>query len=631
MANMTKPATVLDTDTSWTKVPYGVILGKSFATYRETVLDVLAKGFKEADTTLTDAAALSKAETELKAIEKNDKTITGKPSVTDASVGGNDAINPYPAFGLDDDIVPLMHSGAGTRGRYGYTGMGRVYSEVFDGQQRILWLTMGVPHYNDLETYLGKATAAKLAVTHENGYISAAYRFGHLLGSGLKLAIELPWLPLIWGTKLLNMGNTFDVSDYVKFYQTMPLYYRMVNEIMSRLAVNMGMWGNASSQGLNDTATATKYRDNLPEIMKNGPDIFQIMNKRARRLEPNNAIANMSTDDLTDHQADAMGEGIVKDEKTGKPVIKGGKFTELFDQFTGAFKGTALGGSDFIGFRIEKSVDASESFSNSTKESQLASDLNGFIGQKRDIAINNAGGNGVMGTIGAAVQGFEQFMGAWSTSKRAGVLNIYCGNGYFDLPEVWSNSSFSKSYNFKLTLRAKYGDPASIYQSIYIPLACLLAAALPRGTGSSSYTSPFMVRAYVKGMFAIPYGIIDNLSITRGDQEFGWNYSNMPTVVNVNFSIRDLSPVLFMNISDTDVMEPMRANTKLNMYLDTLAGIGLKERYFRWDTMTRRAQAVLLMKRNTWLSGTYWATVMGDSAPVKTFAGLIPYDRVSRK
>jgi len=631
MASVKRPETVMDQNPDWLKSPYGVILGKSYQNYRDSLIDVFAKGFMEADENMDVDTARARAREQLKDLEKKDKSIGERPIVSDSSVGGNDAINPYPSFGLDDDIVPIMNSKAGRAAGYGYSGMGRVYSEIFDGQQRILWMTFGVPHFNKLEDYLGKATAAKLAVTMENGYASAAYSIGHLLGEGLKIAFELPWYPIIWTSKLLSLGNTFEVTDYIKFYQSMPLYLRLVNVIASKLAVNMGIWGNTTSQGLQNPEIAAMYRHNLPEIIKDGPDIFRILNKRAARLDPDakdQKLLNMSTDDLNDEQAKAMGKGIKRNEKTNKDEIDGGQESTIFDRFTGAFKGSALGGNDFIGFRIEKGTNASESFSNSTKETQLAQDLNGFVGQKRDISMNSAGGTGVIGTLDALVSGFKQFWEAASSGFKKAAMNIYTGNGYFDLPEVWAGSSFSKSYSFNMVLRAKYGDPVSIYQSIYIPLSCLLAGTLPRGTGNSTFTSPFMVRAYVKGMFAVPYGIIDSLSVERGDQEFGWNHTDMPTVVKVSFSIKDLSPVLYTHLCDGTIDN--LNTTKLDMYLDTLAGIGLKERYFRWDTMMRRTQALLLMKRNTWGSSTYWATMMGMSAPIKSLMSIFPWHRVNK-
>src|SRR5699024_8216171 len=94
--------------------------------------------------------------------------------------------------------------------------------------------------------------------------------------------------------------------------------------------------------------------------------------------------------------------------------------------------------------------------------------------------------------------------------------SILTGTIFVDIPEIWQSSSFSKNYSFNITLRAPYGDKVSIFQSIYIPLAMLIALAFPRSGGRNAYGTPFLIRAYSSGMFAIPLGIIDSFSITRG-------------------------------------------------------------------------------------------------------------------
>ena len=161
------------------------------------------------------------------------------------------------------------------------------------------------------------------------------------------------------------------------------------------------------------------------------------------------------------------------------------------------------------------------------------------------------------------------------------LLNTHTGHSFIDIPEVWEGSTFGKSYSFNFALRAPYGDPISIYQSIYVPLCVILAGSLPRATGNASYTSPFLLRAYCKGMFAIPLGIIESLSIQRGSSEFGWNVSSLPTQVDVSISIKDLAPALYYGIGSGGLLasidEVYAQNSTFNEYLMTLAGMGLAD------------------------------------------------------
>ena len=172
----------------------------------------------------------------------------------------------------------------------------------------------------------------------------------------------------------------------------------------------------------------------------------------------------------------------------------------------------------------------------------------------------------------------------------------------------------------------------SIFQSIMIPIAGLLAAALPRGVGDSTYTSPFLVRAFCKGMFAIPAGIISTLSLTRGSSEFGWSLSKLPTVVDVSFTIEDLSPMLFLSIAGqgelTAVMQAFTNNSKMHEYINTLVGIGAKERYYLLGQLKRRLQTAMLIGKNTLFSATYRGYVMGDSSIVRSIMALTPFTRV---
>ena len=71
----------------------------------------------------------------------------------------------------------------------------------------------------------------------------------------------------------------------------------------------------------------------------------------------------------------------------------------------------------------------------------------------------------------------------------------------------------------------------------------LLALALPRGTGTNSYMSPFLIRAAYKSFMNIDMGIVTGLSINRGS-EGCWNRHGIPTSVDVSLDLKDLYPVM---------------------------------------------------------------------------------------
>lgn len=626
-----------DHSQTWLTSPYGVVLGPEFTTYEESLVAVLARGYidsaAEEGKSVTDADAkkwVQENVTDPMRQNKHDAAIFGKPKVGDSSLGGSDVLNPLPAFNVDDDIIPDMLKPPGTSN---YVGMGQVYNEVYDANQRVLYMTFGVPQFIGLEQYLLNAYDYKLKNSMDLGFFgSAGIHLGRLIANGLDVAIKLPWYPIIWTVQLLQKTQQFTVTEYVRFYQSMPMYNVMVNTIIQHLAVTMGLAGNGEGDGKTTTYKST------PEIFKNGIDIFSILNKRQRRLDPNGFWSKQNNDDLVAAQQKDTDKADGPVFKTSDHNKETGEVTQTFgstvqqdndtssywDLLTGAIVGSALGGNDFIGFRIEKSVDASESFSNTTKESSLAAELNASVQQRRDTSFKTANGTGFVGGISNAVSVVQNFFKAASGGLASAGLHMVTSNGYYDLPEQWDNSSFNSSHSFTVTLRAPYGDPLSIMQSIYIPLSCLLAGVMPRQVGPHTYTSPFHVRAYVKGMFMVPFGIIDQLTLIRGAEEFGWNHFDQPTVCKVTFSIKDLTPVLYLGMRvSTDPTSAAVQNTNFDNYIATLAGLGLKERLFFMESLKRKFSIFMQLTKSTYLNGAAQGTFLGNSIIGKALA--IPF------
>ena len=668
---------VKDTDISWNRMAYGVMVGHNYRSYREALKQHLAYLIKNADVSsgseLSDAR--SKAEEYLQKAE-NEPNVSGTSgytlhdpmmfkavSISDSSVGGNDAINPYSSFNLDDDIVHDVS----VVGNHEY-GMGRCYSEMYESKQQILYLTMGIPKFRNLRTWLENAVNKELSELNDVGEPTESLvgKLGRLIVGGVKLAIELPWLPFTWAANVISSIKDYQITEYFYFRDNMPLYYRYVNTLMSEIAVGMGIYGTHADDGGADgkttenggtesnvpnganmsTTERSKLETNLPEIMKEGPDIFKIMSRRATRMS--GSAKRYNTDDLLGEGGSTFPAGkfrsLNNDAEKGDKKETGWKKTigQVLGNFWTGLKIGALEGMNFVGFRIEKSDQASETFSNSTADSPLLSTLNQEVAKKREINLGAAtSGADVTSNINRILKSAQNFTSNVTSifSGKKGfegtVAYMASGNGYFDLPKQWSGSAgMSRSLTFNMKLRARTGgDPVSIYQSIMIPLSLLMAAALPRAVGDTTYTSPFLVRAFCKGMFAVPAGIISSLSITRGASEFGWSLSNLPTVVDVSFTIEDLSPMLFLSIAGGQGMlkaigQAFTNNTKMHEYINTLVGIGAKERYYRLGQLKRRLKTALLISKNTTFSATYRGYVMGDSSIVRSLMALTPYSWV---
>jgi len=599
---VTNKTKLRDSDMSWPRTCIGVHLGPSFVNYKEAMTFSTQPDIDENRTTNPKTVEQIKAMLDAVPLHFT------KPNHSDSSVGGNDAINPYWSFNKDDDIVHPITSRDGR----GDVGMGRVYSEAIDRNQQILWMSMGVPEFSGLADFFADAADAGTAKLMSTGEVSAtwAVKLGALIGKAGRLAFELPFLPLIWANKLVNRVTKPEVTKYYDFKATPTLYYRMVNVILSQLAVSMGLYANGMNEtgGANEGDYASMYESGgMPEIMKNGPDIFAIMDKRAARM--------MGKPTLT--EAEIIAKLQDADKKHG-----------WFDSMSNV----AMGGAAYVGFRIEKSVDASESISNTTGESSIASSLNSKTSMAAEARFGTQGGTTGIATIDAGIKSMTDVIkGVAGALGVGGAVEVLSGNGRFDIPEVYKSSSFVTNQNFSLSLHSPYGDPVSIYQAIYIPLAMLLAAAMPRGIGTNMYTSPFLIRAYCKGMFAVPLGIIESMTIKRGLPEFGWAHNQLPTSVNVTLNIKNLSPAMFLSIADQGLLDAFKHNNSMQEYMSTLSGIGLAERTFQMPNIKRKLKAALLIKKNTVGSPLYWANTFGNSALPRSIAAVMPFSRVSNR
>ena len=776
--------------TQWIKTPYGLRLQEDPSAAFHTLMDqekfVMAQDIND-----TNKAYVNQWMEELEresqdGIENKDGVKEGnlfysKPNYTDTRVGGNDAINPYWQFGLDDDIVPPILNPKIFDGVDPNVGcMGRVYSEVYDSNQQILWLCMGVPEYTNLISFYADAGNKNAAAAMNRGTLKG------LLGTIINLvfstavhAITLPVLAPFWAAKWLTRIASDRITQYFYFRPAMVIYYELVNTMLSYLAVSMGLYpqvivrrrdstktlkgqyaqmqfgtdptstntsgeyntnqeemearkrarekiaeeksgvgandmqytpeakpdaeveagmrheidarrdaifeaekakgnpitieeaeqrakaeftfesgtaslgedtGDYSDEGFNDDLSqkigqlAARKDSGIPELLKNGPDIFAIINRRAALFKAQRvAISTRQLLKMTMNSNQSDSDGTYFSTPNDVYVVDKSKTVKKQEEdssgkgwakFWDSFKANMFGAGDFVGFKIERGVSCSESISNSTGQLGIAQKLNSYASEQRE-KYNNYGGSWIAKTMGELAKGQESFLvnlgkdvlaqasSAFGMGDIGAILTQ--GNGWVDIPEVWNGSSFSRSFTFNIQLCARYGDPVSIYQSIYIPMCMLLCAAMPRAVGNAMYTSPFLVKAFCKGFFSIPCGLITSLSFTRGKDEFGWSVNMLPTSVSVSMTIQDLSPMMFLSMQDIGLFDTFSRNDKLMEYLDTLSALGIYERQFAFPKAARKLTAALLIKKNTLFNSNYWGMRLGKAPMGRALSYVLPF------
>jgi hypothetical protein len=213
-----------------------------------------------------------------------------------------------------------------------------------------------------------------------------------------------------------------------------------------------------------------------------------------------------------------------------------------------------------IAFYADAGNTVDDSFSNNTGDSELKGMINGLSDKAREIsfmlgtASSKLGLNydlvGNIDNIGDTLANtVNKILGNNSGLGRIlGNASTILAGGRLILPEIWNDSSFSRSYSCSMKLVSPSGDKLSIFMNILVPIYHLLGLTLPREASDQAYMSPFLIRAYYKGLFNVDMGIISGLNITKGD-EGEWTVDGLPTVANVSFDIKDLYSGLYMSKS----------------------------------------------------------------------------------
>jgi len=636
----------LEDNGAWIKTPIGGFsLGKPFKNISEQISyesqDLLLHGDANSKKGMSDYLAALENENEGSSLYYAD---------TDSSIGGNDAMNPLWQYNIDDDIIWPHLKVEKDR------GMGRVYAETYNKNQHILWLSFGIPKFAPLERFYKEAGAASsmLANILMDKNHSAAMKIGSIVGAGAVLAVTLPIWPLVGMIKTVEWGmdklTGIHVNKYYEMVPNMPAYYKAVITILSHLLIGMNLTPNGIKNSKEkDVPSVDKnlvdiMEANLPDILKKGPDILYILSKRKiwqghKRFTESemDAIVGDYIDENRDKPivdtADPYKYENMNDEDKKKYGIstkpkKGKGISSLFDILNDA----ALHEYQYIGFRIERGTDMSESVSNSTGEPSIAGKLNSASSDARDKRFSMSDGNLGDSMIGQLATGVLKAVEAGArvignvTGAGDAIQLISKGSGYFDIPDVWKDSSFNKSYNFDIKLHARYGDPLSIYQSVYIPLAMLIAGAFPIGMGGNTYTSPFLCQAFSKGLFSIPTGIIESMTIKRGLAEHGWTHDHLPTAIDISLSIKDLSPAMYISIANADanVFKFFKSDDSMKTYLGTLAGLDIVQMTHKLAKLNRRRKAVAMINRATYLNPKYLAISAVNNKLVRAATALRP-------
>ncbi|MGL5327861.1 MAG: hypothetical protein ACRDD7_01245 [Peptostreptococcaceae bacterium] len=243
--------------------------------------------------------------------------------------------------------------------------------------------------------------------------------------------------------------------------------------------------------------------------------------------------------------------------------------------------------AECIAFYVDAETQASESFSNSTGESVMDSTVNKLSDIGREIQFLLGGGAGIefdklsASGIDTSMEEFDKWTNKYSKwlptrlidNLKQGFMTTVTG-GKMIFPEIWNDSSFSRSYNISIKLRTPDCDNFSWFMNIGVPMLHLIALVAPQQLGPNGYKSPFLVRGYCKGMFNCDMGIITDMNINKGDRG-RWTADGLPTEVDISFTLKDLYQILTIS-SDKDT-NGLLSNTALLDYIANMCGININK------------------------------------------------------
>ena len=249
-----------------------------------------------------------------------------------------------------------------------------------------------------------------------------------------------------------------------------------------------------------------------------------------------------------------------------------------------------LKGNYGLAFYLDKNTSISDSASNDYGASSLANEANQKAGQIREykqfLGMGASGGllskiaSGVTEIITGMIESVPVIGGlVGSFGKTLQGSQLY-------YPDIWQNSSFSRSYTLSFKFYSPYGDPRCIFKYLYVPSMALMCLSLPPMDGIYAYKQPFLVRLSCPGHFEVECGAIESFDMKRA-QDFLWTAEGLPSEIEISMSVKDLYP----NLIIPKKVKEFKYNAGLTSFIECMAGIRFDQLNF-WSRAKRKLKTV---------------------------------------
>ena len=212
--------------------------------------------------------------------------------------------------------------------------------------------------------------------------------------------------------------------------------------------------------------------------------------------------------------------------------------------------GVEKGDAGFVAFRVSGNIEFTDTISNNPAENPVKELADSLFGSTDDLIKYFAGRFGVN-----------------PAKEGQGAAAFLVGEPM--LPQVWSSSSYDKSYSFDIVLSTPYGNHLSVFMNIMYPIIKMAILALPLGIGGFQ-TSPSICRVFSAGAINTEYGLITSLAIEKNMKTL--NDAGLPTEVTMHVTLQDLNAYLYKEKAGW-FNASVTLSTGFSIFLGTLAGV----------------------------------------------------------
>lgn len=291
-----------------------------------------------------------------------------------------------------------------------------------------------------------------------------------------------------------------------------------------------------------------------------------------------------------------------------------------------AYAAERADGSAFIGLRVDFGGTNSDSWNNSTRDSDLQSSFNSFSASRRNematfgnFTVDNAFVNVIKDALGSAITGLADGVGA------SGLVAL-AGQAFIDIPKQWDNSTYTPStMSYTIPLRAWSGDQMTRMMDLHIPLACILPLVLPHSTGAASYNMPFYMEVWHKGWAQSRLCIVRSASLTRGTGNVGWTQDRKPRGMDFTLEFEDLTTIMHMPLISGS-LNPFTSlfgdENNFHDFLAVVAGLSMADQVYirrRWGL--RLSKTIVNFRKFT--SPHYYANMVNAGTMIGRMVNAI--------